>query len=108
MCYWVVLLIGDVILEDFPFHVHKIILPWAVPIRTWIHQRCNSRAGLVHPHVLSTANTNTSQRPRKGKTSIFDAGIICRAEPKPTCRGYSTVAWLINGLHLLLCVFRDI
>lgn len=57
-------------------NVQRIILPWAVPILTWTHQRCSSRAGLVHPHVLSTANTNISQHPRKGKTTIFDAYII--------------------------------
>lgn len=53
------------------------VLPWAVPILTWIRQHCSSKAGLVHPHALSTANTNVSQHPRKGKTTKFDADIIC-------------------------------
>lgn len=45
------------------------MLPWAVPILTWIHQRCSSRAGLVHPHVLSTENTKELSATKK---IIFD------------------------------------
>lgn len=41
-------------------HVHKVILPWGVPILTLTHLRCSSRAGLVHQHALSTANKPAS------------------------------------------------
>lgn len=34
---------------------NEVILPWVIPIQTWIRQYCSSRVGLAHLHVLSTA-----------------------------------------------------